>query len=180
MIMRFSPPVSGIVGKLSALFGRGGDDEGDNLAIDVDDEGKTLYKEDIIAEVFEDLKKRKDERGMLEQQWTLNANFLVGNQYCDINPYRGDIEQLKPVYDWMEHEAFNNIAVLIDTRKANLKKISYRMKVKPRTNELDDYAKAEVSTDILQYTQTNTDFESKRNMMIDWNELCGNVFWMTR
>ena len=179
MIMRFSPPVSGIVGKLSALFGRGGDDEGDNLAIDVDDEGKTLYKEDIIAEVFEDLKMRKDERGMLEQQWTLNANFLVGNQYCDINPYRGDIEQLKPVYDWMEHEAFNNIAVLIDTRKANLKKISYRMKVKPRTNELDDYAKAEVSTDILQYTQTNTDFESKRNMMIDWNELCGNVFWMS-
>ena len=40
MNMRFSPPVSGIVGKLSALFGRGGDDEGDNLAIDVDDEGK--------------------------------------------------------------------------------------------------------------------------------------------
>ena len=84
MNMRFSPPVSGIVGKLSALFGRGSDDEGDNLAIDVDDEGKTLYKEDIIAEVFEDLKKRKDERGMLEQQWTLNANFLVG-KYCDIS-----------------------------------------------------------------------------------------------
>lgn len=126
MNIRFSPPVDGIKGKLSALFGRGRDEEPDNPIIDTDEDGKSLFKEDIISGVLEDLQKRKDERGMLEQQWTLNANFLVGNQYCDINPYRGDIEQLTPVYNWMEREVFNNIAVLIDTRIANLKKISYK------------------------------------------------------
>lgn len=179
MNIRFSPTVDGIKGKLSALFGRGQDEEPDNPIIDTDEDGKSLFKEDIISGVLEDLQKRKDERGMLEQQWTLNANFLVGNQYCDINPYRGDIEQLSPVYDWMEREVFNNIAVLIDTRIANLKKISYKMKVKPRTNELDDYAKAEISTDILQYAQNNTDFEAKKNTAIYWNELCGNVFFLS-
>ncbi|MGN1093019.1 MAG: hypothetical protein ACI4RS_05135, partial [Monoglobaceae bacterium] len=112
-------------------------------------------------------------------QWMLNANFLMGNQYCDINIHRGGIEQTEPVYDWLEREVFNQIAPLIDTRIANLKKISYLMKVKPATNELDDYAKAEVSTDILQYVQKNTDFEAKKNTMIYWNELCGNCFWLS-
>ena len=177
MNIRFSPRVDGIVGKLSALFGH--DSKESTLPLDVDEDGKELFKEDIIKEVLDDLEKRRGERGFLEQQWTLNANFLAGNQYCDINPYRGDIEQLEPVYDWMEREVFNNIAVLVDTRIANLKKISYKMKVKPRTNELDDYAKAETSTEILQYTQSHTDFEAKKNTAIHWNELCGNVFFLS-
>ena len=42
-------------------------------------------------------------------------NFLAGNQYCDMNTYRGDIEQIEPVYDWLEREAFNRIAPLIET-----------------------------------------------------------------
>ena len=53
------------------------------------------------------------------------------------------------------------------------------MKVKPATNELDDYAKAEVSTSVLQYTQKSTDFEAKKDTMIYWNELCGNCFWLS-
>lgn len=148
-------------------------------AVDVDEEGAVLYKEGVIAKVLEDLENRRSERSALEKQWTLNANFLVGNQYCDINPYRGDIEQLEPVYDWLEREAFNQIAPLIETRIANLKKINYMMKVKPATNELDDYAKAEVSTSVLQYTQKVSDFVSKKDTMIYWNELCGNCFWLS-
>lgn len=182
MNMRFSPPVTGIVANIGSLFGlkgKGDGDTGDANIIDVDDEGKSLFKEDIIQKVLEDLEKRKTERSVLEQQWTLNANFLVGNQYCEINPYRGDIEQLEPVYDWLERETFNQIAPLIETRIANLRKINYMMKVKPATNELDDYAKAETSTSVLQYTQKATDFESKKNTMINWNELTGNCFWLS-
>ena len=145
----------------------------------MDKDGTQLYKEDIIKFVMEELEKRRTERSPLEQQWTLNANFLVGNQYCEINTYRGDIEQLEPVYDWLERETFNQIAPLIETRIANLKKIKYLMKVKPRTNELDDYAKAEVSTAILQYTQSVSDFDTKKSTMITWNELCGNCFWLS-
>lgn len=171
----FHTPLRNVVASIGSLF-RG---KKDREVIDTDKDGKTLYKEDVIAKVMEDLTKRKSERQILEQQWTLNANFLAGNQYCEINTYRGDIEQLEPVYDWLEREVFNQIAPLIETRIANLKKISYMMKVKPATNELKDYDKAEISTSILQYTQKSTDFESKNNTAIYWKELCGNVFWMS-
>ena len=181
MNMRYSPPLTGVVASIGSLFGLKGKGKGtdDANVIDVDDEGKVLYKEDIIQKVLEDLEKRKQERSVLEQQWTLNANFLVGNQYCEINPYRGDIEQLEPVYDWLERETFNQIAPLVETRIANLKKLSFMMKVNPATNELDDYAKAETSTSVLQHTQKVTDFESKKNTSIGWNELTGNCFWLS-
>ena len=182
MNTRFSPPLQGVVAEIGSLFGLKGKDKGDiddAKAIDVDDEGQVLFKEDIIQKVLEDLEKRKTERSILEQQWTLNANFLVGNQYCEINPYRGDIEQLEPVYDWLERETFNQIAPLIETRIANLRKINYMMKVKPATNELDDYAKAEISTNVLQHTQKATDFESKKNTAINWSELTGNCFFLS-
>ena len=178
---RFSPPTSGMIASVGSLFGvkPDGTEDDAKIAVDVDDDGKTLFKEDIIKDVLEKLEMRRTERSALERQWTLNANFLVGNQYCEINPYRGDIEQLEPVYDWLEREAFNQIAPLIETRVANLKKINHMMKVKPATNELDDYAKAEVSTSILQYTQKVSDFETKKNTLIQWNELCGNCFWLS-
>ena len=168
------------ISSIGNLFGKPTDSpEEEAMPLDADEDGKLMYKEDIIAKVLEELEKRRSERSALERQWTLNANFLVGNQYCDINPYRGDIEQLEPVYDWLEREAFNQIAPLVETRIANLKKINYMMKVKPATNELDDYAKAEVSTSVLQYTQKVSDFVSKKDTMIYWNELCGNCFWLS-
>lgn len=179
MQLRFKPPFTGITAAIGSLFAPSGQEDEQQKAIDVDKDGKTLFKEDIIQNIISDLEKRRSEKSALERQWTLNANFLVGNQYCEVNPYRGDIEQLEPVYNWLNRETFNNIAPLIETRIANLKKISYMMKVKPATNELDDYAKAEVSTSVLQYTQKSTDFESKKDTMIYWNELCGNCFWLS-
>ncbi len=181
MNFRIKPYVDGVIANVGSLFGLKGkaDGEQDANAIDVDEDGKTLFKEDVIQKVLEDLEERKTERNPLEQKWTLNANFLVGNQYCEINPYRGDIEQLEPVYDWLERETFNQIAPLIETRIANLKKINYMMKVKPATNELSDYDKAETATSVLQHTQKVSDFESKKNTMIAWNELCGNCFWLS-
>ena len=183
MNFRFSPPVDGVIANIGSLFGMSEkqkyQDTEEKAIIDTDDDGKALFKEDIIQKVKEELEKRKTERSPLENQWTLNANFLVGNQYCEINPYRGDIEQLEPVYDWLEREAFNQIAPLIETRIANLRKINFMMKVKPATNELSDYDKAETSTSVLQHTQKVSDFESKKNTLINWNELCGNCFWLS-
>lgn len=171
----FHTPLRNVVASVGSLFGGNKNKE----VIDTDKDGKTLYKEDIIGQVMEDLTKRKTERQILEQQWTLNANFLVGNQYCEINTYRGDIEQLEPVYDWLERETFNQIAPLVETRIANLMKLGSMMKVKPATNELKDYDKADTSTKVLQHTQKATDFNSKKNTAIYWNELCGNCFWMS-
>lgn len=177
MVTRFQPPITGIVASVGSLFSRGNDKE--NKAIDRDKDGAPLFKEDIIAFVKDELERRRTERLPLELQWCLNANFLVGNQYCDINIHLGEIVQSVPVYKWLQREVFNQIAPLIETRIANLKKIRYMMKVNPRTNELDDYAKADVSTAILQYAQSISNFDSKKNTMIQWNELCGNCFWLS-
>ncbi|MCK9477991.1 MAG: hypothetical protein M0R40_00630 [Firmicutes bacterium] len=178
MAFRYAPPVRGMYASEDSVFAEG-EVETEKKVIDTEKDGTQLYKEDVIKFVTEELEKRRTERSPLENQWTLNANFLVGNQYCDINTYRGNIEQLEPVYDWLERETFNQIAPLIETRISNLKKIKYLMKVNPRTNELDDYAKAEVSTAVLQHTQSVSDFDSKKNTMIAWNELCGNCFWLS-
>lgn len=179
MQLRFTPRISGIASAIGSLFGKSAPETEEAKVIDVDKDGNTMFKEDIIHNILEELEKRRGQRSSLERQWTLNANFLVGNQYCEVRSYTGEIEQLEPVYDWLNRETFNNIAPLIQTRIANLKKINYMMKVKPATNELDDYAKAEVSTSVLQYTQKSTDFESKKDTMIYWNELCGNCFWLS-
>ena len=179
MNFRFSPPLRGVIAKVGSVFGIGKDTEDGKPAIAYDDDGSPLFKEDIIKKVMEDLTMRKQERGMLEMQWTLNANFLTGNQYCEINTYRGEIEQLEPVYPYLERETYNQISPLIETRVANLKKISYSMKVKPATNELKDYAKADISTSVLNQLQKISDFETKKNTAIYWNELCGNCFWLS-
>lgn len=179
MVKRYAPPLGGIKAGLFGLFGKGDGEDNEKKVIDLEKDGKPLYTEDIISFVMEELERRRLEREPIEKQWVLNANFLMGNQYCDLNPYRGDIEQLEPVYDWLERETFNQIAPLIETRIANLKKINYLMKVKPRTNELEDYQKAEISTGVLRYLQSSTDFETKKNTMISWNELCGNCFWLS-
>ena len=180
MQTRFTPPITGITAAIGSLFSsKVNDKDGEAKVIDVDRDGNTLFKEDIIHNILEDLEKRRGQRSSLERQWTLNANFLVGNQYCGVRPYTGEIEQLEPVYGWLNRETFNNIAPLIQTRIANLKKINYMMKVNPATNELDDYAKADVSTSVLQHTQKSTDFEAKKDTMIYWNELCGNCFWLS-
>ncbi|MDD6564937.1 MAG: hypothetical protein PUF08_07635 [Clostridiales bacterium] len=180
MQIRFTPPITGITAAIGSIFSRKYNDKDEEAkVIDVDKDGNTLFKEDIIHNILEELEKRRGQRSSLERQWTLNANFLIGNQYCGIRPYTGDIEQLEPIYGWLNRETFNNIAPLIQTRIANLKKINYLMKVKPATNELDDYAKADVSTSVLQHTQKSSDFASKKDTMIYWNELCGNCFWLS-
>ena len=167
----------GIIRNLVNLFS--GNQQDERKPVDTDKDGTLLFKEDIIEYVKSELDRRKQERQPLENQWRLNSNFLSGNQYCDINTYSGEIEQLEPIHDWLEREVFNRIAPLIETRIANLKKIKYKMKVKPATNEIDDYAKAETSTAILHHKQENSDFDSKKNTMILWNELCGNCFWLS-
>lgn len=177
MNVRFTPPVSGIVAGTKSLIGKMARGETDEKGI-AEGENTSFFKEDIIQKVLEELEKRRNERIPLELQWNLNSNFLMGNQFCDINPASMEIEQIEPVYDWLEREQFNQIAPLIETRIANLKKISYLMKVNPATNELDDYAKADVSTSILQSVQKNTDFEGIVDTALHWSELTGNVFYL--
>lgn len=171
-------PRHGFLGKLADLFQKQEKPETDD-ALGTDADGKIVFKDDIISMIQEELQRRKTERLPLELQWQLNGNFYDGNQYCDINPAANEIMQYPRCYDWEQHEVFNRIAPLIETRVANLKKINYAMVVKAATNEMDDYQKAKVSTEILRHTQQVSGFETKKDALILWNELCGSCFWLT-
>lgn len=149
------------------------------VPLDRDKDGNEIYKDDIIGYIEKELERRKGDRKPLELQWILNSNFLNGNQYCDINPTSGMIEEYMPKDDYSEREIFNRIAPLMDTRLANLKTVDYDMTVLPRTNELDDYEKAKISTELLRYTQVSSHFNRKKDTLIEWAELCGTAFLMS-
>ena len=152
---------------------------GKDRPIDVDRDGKQIYREDVVNYIQKELERRRTERKPYELQWTLNANFLLGNQYCDIHPGVGDVEQRPMPNNVTQRETFNRIAPIIQARIGNLKKIRYQMTVKPKTSELDDFQKAEVATAILRSKQNDSSFDMKVNTALYWNELCGNVFWLS-
>ena len=106
---RFSPKVGSITASIGSIFGKNSDDAENEEALLRDEEGNVLNREDIIRDVMDKLDKRRTERLPLERQWTLNADFLCGNQYCEINLTSGEIEQTEPEYEYVEREVFNNI-----------------------------------------------------------------------
>ena len=159
---------------IKSIFSRGHPAE-----VDKDKEGHPLYKEDIIGMVSSELNRRRNERVGFELQWVLNANFLAGHQNCDINTYSGEIEETVPLFDYQSRGVFNRISPLMETRNANLKSVKYFMSVTPRTNEMDDYEKAEISTKLLRYTQSVNGFERKKNTALSWAELTGTSFVMS-
>lgn len=140
----------------------------------------TLYTEDVVDYIYNELERRRDERTALELQWTLNANFREGHQNCDIDMVSHRISEENPVAKTdKERRVYNRIAPLMETRHANLKSINYDMVVNPRTAELDDYAKAKISTKILDYCQSVTDFNSQKDKLIAWSELTGTAFTLS-
>ncbi len=143
------------------------------------EDGGEVYEEDVIAFIEEELNRRCEQRRSCELQWRLNANFLLGHQNCDINPYRADVEDRETQYEYMQRACYNRISPIIDTRLANLETMHFDMTVNPATNEVDDYEKACISTKILSYLQNATDFDSIRRTLLSWSEMCGTSFIMS-
>ena len=50
-------------------------------------------KKKIAQEVSQDYLKRREERRKIENGWVLNLNFFSGNQYCDVSPLGGVVEE---------------------------------------------------------------------------------------
>ncbi|MFQ7078751.1 MAG: hypothetical protein ACLRSW_12875 [Christensenellaceae bacterium] len=91
----------------------------------------------IAAEVTEDFERRREERRQTESGWLLNMNFFSGNQYCDVSPYGGIVEEDKRFY-WQSRRVFNHIAPTIDSRIAKLTKMRPALKVRPFSDEEAD------------------------------------------
>ena len=78
-----------------------------------DRKGNRLFAEDLVEMVESLAQKRRRERLPFELQWRLNANFLSGNQHCDINVHRSTVENYEPLYD------YTNRLLLIRRKKKN-------------------------------------------------------------
>ncbi len=148
----------------------------DTRILDRDRDGRALYTADILAFLREEYSRRREERLPLERTWTLNANFFSGNQNCGLNEESGEIQPYAPLRDYEEQGVYNRIAPLIETRIASLRALTYAMTVRPHTNESEDAEKSEIATALLRHTQTSSDFDTKKDIILNLSELYGTAF----
>lgn len=134
------------------------------------------YEEQLIADVQEDFNRRREERLMIERQWELNRNFLVGNQYCDVNR-RGEIVSDGKTYYWQNHGVFNHIAPLIESRLARFSRINPTISVRPKTDDDKDVNASNVAEKLIEEVFKNSDINSVVKKVTAWSETCGSGFY---
>ena len=137
---------------------------------------KEKFYEELVKSVEADFETRRKARLKLERQWELNMNFLVGNQYCDVNA-RGEIAAVSGGFFWQEREVFNHIAPIIETRLAKFADISPIFGVKPKTDDDDAVKGATLSEKLLSYVFDSGDVMSTVQKVCVWSETCGTGFY---
>lgn len=133
-------------------------------------------QKELVSEVWKDFKRRQEERRPFENAWQLNINFLIGNQYCDINS-NNILKEVDKNYYWEQREVFNHIAPLIETRVAKLANVRPTMTVLPASNDEDDISNAKVCKDILKSLSNKLDFSKLVAEATRWSEICGTSFY---
>ncbi len=134
------------------------------------------YEKDLVDSVIKDFKTRQVERKNYENNWILDINFYIGNQYCSIDDY-GQINDFAKQYFWQEHEVFNHIAPLVDVRLSKLNRVRPTMTVVPFSDSEKDIYKADVSRKILEVVSKKKDLSSLIAKATMWSELTGTVFY---
>lgn len=142
----------------------------------VDDGQSDLFIQDLVAEVENDFKKRRNERVAVERQWQLNMNFLAGNQYCKINS-RGELDDEDSEYYWQNRQVFNHIAPLIETRLAKFSKIQPSLHVRPKTDNDKDIEGASVAERLISQTFSDCNMKEIIKKVTVWSETCGSGFY---
>ena len=130
----------------------------------------------VAQEVTEDFQRRREERRMLESGWVLNMNFLSGNQFCDISPVGGVVEEDKRFF-WQSRRVFNHIAPTIDARLAKLEKLRPNLRVRAFSDEDGDLKAAKLATGIIKYVQDRIGFNECVTKVTTWAETCGSAFY---
>lgn len=134
------------------------------------------YYDDLVSEVKEDFSRRREERRSLEQQWNLNANYLSGNQYCEISP-TGDVLEEENYYYWQNRNVYNHIAPIIETRLAKLSRVRPNMSVRAAGREDSDLKAAKIASDILKATAGRVDLDTVISKATLWSETLGTSFY---
>ena len=135
-----------------------------------------LRRERLANEITLDFRARREARRNIENAWSLNMQFVAGNQYCDVTP-EGDLEEEDLQYYWQTHRVFNHIAPTVDSRVAKLVKSMPEVKATPFSDEDSDMRAAQLSTGILAYSFERAKTGETIADGIMWCEVCGSVFY---
>ena len=137
---------------------------------------KNLEEDKLVKEVLEDFKVRQLERKNFENNWQLNINFFLGNQYSYISP-SGEIMEYGKQYFWQEREVYNHIANLVEIRLSKLSRIRPSLSVVPFSDDENDIACAKTSRKILKAVSHNININKILTQGTMWSEICGTVFY---
>ena len=135
-----------------------------------------ISKEKLVKEVQEDFEKRQQARKALEAKWLLNLNFMLGNQYSELNS-KLDLVDYGKRYQWEEREVYNHIAPIIESRLAKFTRVNCSVVVRPSSGEDKDVDSARLSTKIIESTFHDNDFVKLFGEANYWAELTGSVFY---
>lgn len=137
---------------------------------------KQNLEKKLVDETIADFEQRAKERRSFDNQWQLNMNFYMGNQYCDVG-YGGFVREVDKQFFWQEREVFNHIAPVIDIRLAKLSKIKPKITIVPATNDEEDIYTAKVGKKILSSVSSKMNLTAKINQATKWSEICGTSFY---
>lgn len=130
----------------------------------------------IVEEVVNDYKQRREQRRSLEEQWQLNINFMMGNQYSFIKS-NGTIGQDEKQYFWQEREVFNHIAPIVETRISKICANTPTITVAPASADEADIESAKLSKDILSSVSNRINLSNLEKCATTWSEICGTSFY---
>jgi len=146
---------------------------------DTREQKQTRHAEELAAAVRALFEARRAERSALELQWQLNLNFLLGNQYCDMDLRTHRVVDIEKQYEWSQREVFNHIAPIIEARLAKLGQVRPGMNVLPASDDSDDLAASRVCNMLLKAAGNKLNLGQCIRNAVHWSEVCGSVFYKT-
>ena len=128
------------------------------------------------SEIEQEFAIRREERRRVENSWVLNMNFFNGNQYCDVSPFGGVVDEDKQFY-WQSRRVFNHIAPTVEARIAKLEKMRPALSVRACSDEEGDVKAAKLASGVLAYATDRIGFLELQRKATIWAEVCGSVFY---
>lgn len=139
----------------------------------------TVFNEELADFVNKEYIKRQTDRRSWELQWRLNAEFLNGNQYLDINPVSLTLEEVPKLFWWTEKEVFNQISTIVETRISKLSRQKPMMKCRPASSDDVDISAAKITSMLMSSTWNDQTMDELYEELVSWLELTGTVFVKT-
>lgn len=133
--------------------------------------------ENLAKFVCREFSDRAQKRNPLELKWSLNLNFLNGNQYCDADYNGKKIFSIEKLYDYQERAVYNNIAPIIETRIAKLSGVIPKIGAMTDSTDLDDISNAKISTAVLKSIQKRLNFPELIGQAVSLSEILGTSFY---